>query len=77
MNVRRTVTVLAATAALLLSLTACQSDRQVVGKRHVGTIYYIDCRTGFRDGAKGKEAVIVHQVVTKAKYDKTSAGDDC
>lgn len=67
----------AAVLVLAASLSACKSDRQVVGKRHVGSTYYVDCRTGFTDGPRGKEAVIVHQVVTKAEYDRAVTGGGC
>lgn len=70
--------VVAAVVTLALGLAGCQGERHVIGKRHVGTTYYVDCQTGFKDGPNGKkEAVIVHQVVTKAAYDKAAEGGDC
>lgn len=65
------------TVTLTFTLSACTSDRQVIGKRQVNGIYYVDCRTGFRTVNGKKEAIIVHQTVTKREYDKTKTGDDC
>lgn len=73
---RVSVLVLAGLIALFC-LTACGGDRAVVGKRHVGSAYYIDCRTGYKDVGGKKEALITHQVVTKAKFDAAKEGDDC